>query len=372
MTRVSFIMEQHLGHQTYYQNLRRAVVQDGRVAASWAPISYTGNRLLDKLPFVPRRLRGFLQGWLQVRQVVGAGNYDVAFFNTQVPAALAGQAVRRRPYVVATDITPLQYDRIGKHYNHRPERGGLVSFYKHYVNRAMFRGAVYLLPWSTWAAASLVQDYGVDPSKITIVPPGVDLAQWRPAGHQQTERLRILFVGGDLYRKGGETLLQAFRALPSGSAELHLVTRTRIEPEAGVYTYYDMQPNTPELTALYQSSDVFVLPTAAEAFGIAAIEASASGLATIATTVGGLVDIVADGETGYLIPVGDVGILHNRLTRLAEAPMVRAHMGRAARARAEQRFDAQRNAARIIEHLLEAARQARPDGTAMRSPLRRG
>jgi glycosyltransferase involved in cell wall biosynthesis len=355
MTRVAFVMEQHIGHQTYYQNLRRAVDGDRRITPAWTPVTYAGaSTLLDRIPGLPGSMRGSLQGMLQVRRAVYAGEYDVAFFNTQVPAALAGGGVRRRPFVIATDITPLQYDAVSHLYGHRPDKGGPLSAYKHRVNVRLLRGAARLLPWSSWTAASLTADYGVDPARIDVVPPGVDLAQWSP-GERQDGPLRILFVGGDLYRKGGATLLQAFRALPAGSAELHLVTRTRIEPETGVRVYYDMQPNSPELVALYKRSDVFALPTEAEAFGIAAIEASASGLAVVATSVGGLVDIVADGESGFLVPPRDVTALSARLAQLARDRQLGVHMGRAARARAEQRFDAQRNAARTIAHLLEVA-----------------
>lgn len=359
MTRVTFVMEQHIGHQTYYQNLRRAVEQDERIQGVWAPVTYEGaSRLLERVPGLPGGLRGTLQGMLQVRRSLSAESYDVAFFNTQVPAALAARQVQRRAYILATDITPLQYDRMSHLYGHRADRGGPLAAYKHRVNVALFRGARRLLPWSSWAGASLVKDYGVDPAKIEVVPPGVDLQLWTPGAPREGGPLRILFVGGDLYRKGGETLLKAYRALPVGTAELHLVTRTRIAAEEGVHVYYNMRPNAPELIALYQRSDVFVLPTEAEAFGIAAIEASAAGLATIATAVGGLTDIVADGASGFLMNAGDVATLSARLSCLAADTRLRERMGHAARAQAERHFDAQRNAARIINHLLAASRSA--------------
>jgi glycosyltransferase involved in cell wall biosynthesis len=360
MPRVTFVMEQHIGHQTYYQNVRRAVESDGRIAATWAPVTYTGaSRLVDRIPALPRGLRGTLHGAVQARAAIRGAPYDVAFFNTQVPAALVGPRLRQRPYVLATDITPVQYDGMSHLYGHTPDRFGPLAAYKHRANCALFQSATRLLPWSSWTAESLIKDYGVMPERVDVVPPGVDLQRWQPGAAVSGERLRILFVGGDLYRKGGDTLLKAFRALPAESAELHIVTRTRIEPETGVRVYYDLKPNSPELMSLYQSSHVFALPTAAEAFGIAAIEAGASGLATIATAVGGLVDIVADGETGYLIPAGDVVALRERLVRLTDDEALRMRLGRAARARAEQRFDAQRNAERIVAHLLEAAAAGR-------------
>lgn len=358
--RVTFVMEQHIGHQTYYQNLRRGVEQDGKITAVWMPVTYNGaSNLLTRLPGISNSLRGTLQGMIQVRRALSGGHYDVAFFNTQVPAALAARKVRRRPYVLASDITPIQYDGMSHLYGHQPDKAGLLASYKHRINVGLMRGAARILPWSHWTRDSLIRDYGVSAERIDVVPPGVDLQLWKPAN---TERragpLRILFVGGDLYRKGGATLLETFRMLPRGSAELHLVTRSQITPEEGVHTYYTMRPNSPELIALYQSADVFVLPTEAEAFGIAAIEASAAGLAIIATAVGGLADVVSDGETGFLVKPHDVTNLHALLGRLADKPELRVRMGRAARQRAETYFDAQRNAARVIEHLRAAVTEA--------------
>jgi glycosyltransferase involved in cell wall biosynthesis len=348
-------MEQHIGHQTYYQNLRQGVELDAHIQAIWAPITYTGTNWLANFPGVPRNLWGTLQGMFQVRDAIAGADYDVAFFNTQVPAALASRQVRRRPYVLATDITPIQYDRMSHLYGHKADRSGLLADYKQRVNITLLRGASRLLPWSNWTRESLIQDYGVTPERIDVVPPGVDLRLWTPGTRPNTGPLRILFVGGDLYRKGGATLLKAFRALPRGVAELHLVTRTPIVAEEGVHIYHAMQPNSPELIALYQSSDVFVLPTEAEAFGIAAIEASASGLAIVATAIGGLGDIVSEGENGFLVQPKDDVAVYTHLSRLAADPDLRSRMGYASRVRAEARFDARRNAARVIEHLCAVA-----------------
>jgi glycosyltransferase involved in cell wall biosynthesis len=225
------------------------------------------------------------------------------------------------------------------------------------MNVRTFRGAARLFPWSTWARQSLIDDYGVDPQKIEVVPPGVDLISWVPCARQGNDPFRILFVGGDLYRKGGDALLKAFRSLPAGIAELTLVTKSRVQAEPGVRVFNNLQPNSPELRQLFQVSDVFVLPTSAEAFGIAAIEAGAAGLASIVTAVGGLTDIVADGENGFLIRPGDIQSLGERLQLLANDVGLRDRMGKAARQRAEKYFDARRNAERIVSRLLEVARK---------------
>ncbi len=335
MINATFVMEQHLGHQTYYQNLQQYVDTSSQVQATWIPATYPElTPFWSRMPRVLQHVRGTLSGRAFVRRQLARATSDVMFFNTQVPAVLSGQLKHRAPYVIATDITPLQYDHMSKHYGHRPDKLGLLKQYKHSLNTITFCEAAHLLPWSRWTRDSLIADYGVAPEQITVVPPGVDIARWRPGQRSESTVLRILFVGGDFYRKGGATLLQAFRTLPRGTAELHLVTRSQIAQEEGVRVYHAMQPNTPELVALYQSADLFVLPTEAEAFGIAAAEAAAAGLPGIVTAVGGLTDIVIDGETGFLVPSGDVSVLAARLQHLLKNPLRCRDIGHAARSHA--------------------------------------
>jgi glycosyltransferase involved in cell wall biosynthesis len=358
MVRATFVMEQHLGHQTYYQNIRAFVDNDTQVQATWVLVTYEHtNGVWEHITFLPQRIRDTLTGRHQVQIGLKQTASDVVFFNTQVPAVLAGKLAQRRPYAISTDLTPIQYDQFSLHYRHHPDRPGLRKIFKHRMNVLAFRGATQLFPWSNWARQSLISDYGVDSRKIEVIPPGVDIATWIPAAKNSTGPLCILFVGGDLYRKGGDLLLQAFRSLAPGSAKLILVTKTQVPAEPGVYVYNNLQPNSATLRQLFQTSDVFVLPTAAEAFGIAAIEAGAAGLAAIVTAVGGLTDIVVDGENGFVIQPGDVQSLSERLRLLASDAGLRERMGKVARQRVETYFDARRNAERIVSRLLEVARK---------------
>src|SRR5688572_16599821 len=133
MIHATFILEQHLGHATYAQNVRRFVESSAEINATWAPVTYERpGGLLERLP-LPSKVRGTLCGALQVRRGL-AQDADVLFFNTQVPAALGGAAARRRPYVIATDLTPIQYDKLGALYGHAPDRSGPLAAYKHRVN----------------------------------------------------------------------------------------------------------------------------------------------------------------------------------------------------------------------------------------------
>jgi glycosyltransferase involved in cell wall biosynthesis len=365
MTRVTFVMEQHIGHRSFYENLRRCIDAMPDIEASWVKITYHDPaHLWHRLPLLPAGWRGTLSGRRQVRQGLQRHPCDVAFLNTQVPAALAGSALQKQPYVISTDITPRQYDRLATHYRHQPDGDNLLSRYKHGVNVSTFQRAERILPWSSWAQNSLVREYGIPAAKTEILPPGVDLQLWQPGHPPSDGPLRILFVGGDFARKGGKLLLEAFQSLPPGQAELWLVTRTA--PPAGgnmaehVTVYPNLKPNSPELIALYRSCHIFALPTEAEAFGIAAVEAAAASLPIVATNVGGLTDIVIDSENGFLVKPGDGAALANRLRLLCQDAGLRQRLGQASRRRAKQQFNAEKNARRLA-HILAAVAERREE-----------
>jgi glycosyltransferase involved in cell wall biosynthesis len=351
---VAFVMEQHLGHSTFSTNLRRALAGEPGMVQHWTEVRYApSGGLWERLP-VRDEVRGLLRGRREVRHDWAA--VDVTLFNTQVPAVIGGRRVRRQPYVLAIDITPKQYDQLAYLYGHDADQPGLRRWAKHRLNRSVMQRASACLPWSSWVGRSLIDDYDVDPSRVTVIPPGVDTGRWKPGPHRdRAGPLQVLFVGGDFQRKGGPELLDAFRSLPNGAATLVVVTKEHISPVAGVSVLTDLEPNSDRLLRLYQDSDIFALPSRAEAFGIAAVEASATGLPVLATETGGLADIVDDGTTGVLVPPGDVSSLTAALRRLVLFPELRQRYGAAGRRKAERDFDAQVNSHRIASVLRQAS-----------------
>jgi len=79
-----------------------------------------------------------------------------------------------------------------------------------------------------------------------------------------------------------------------------------------------------------RGADLFLLPSATESFGLAALEAMACGVPVVASAAGGLPEVVQDGETGFLAPVGDVPIMAERAMRILEEPAMLQRMRRAA------------------------------------------
>lgn len=345
---VVFVMEQHLGHRTYCENLRDHI--DESVDARWVPIDYEVDGYCERLP-LPRPVKIAAHTRFAVRS--GVRQADVSVFNTQVPAVLGGMGRRSRPYIVITDVTPKQYDAMAAGYGHRADRPGPIAWTKHRLNLRTLQNARYCVGWSTWVCDSYVNDYAVPVERTRVIPPGIDTARWTPGPTRDDGCFRVLFVGGDFDRKGGPELLQAFGAI-EGPKELVLVTRSEVAPTEHVRVVRDLSPNDPRLIQLYRSSDVFALPSRAETFGIVAAEAAACGLPVIASHTGGLNTIVADGQTGFTIEVGDVGRLTERL-RVLQDVSVRTAMGARARDYAERELDARTNAHRLLALVREAA-----------------
>jgi len=97
-----------------------------------------------------------------------------------------------------------------------------------------------------------------------------------------------------------------------------------------------------DLGPIFRSWDIFAMPTLEEGFGMAGLEAMAEGLPVVATSVGGLPEVVEDGQTGYLVPPSDVTALSGRLRLLILDPKRRQAMGAAGRERARNHFSVDR------------------------------
>ncbi|WP_245860597.1 glycosyltransferase family 4 protein [Candidatus Chloroploca asiatica] len=362
MYTIGFVIEQVLGHITHTQNLRANVCDDPDVRTEWVLVPYEVTGLARHLPVYATNwtVRAGLGARRGLAQMVREVRPDVLFFHTQVPAMLAVDWLRRFPSIISLDATSLQYDRLGEFYDH--QTGSLTSeLLKWRLSRVCFDLARHIVVWSDWAKQGLIDEYVVPAEKITVIPPGVNVREWlrptplKPDGHQ----LKILFVGGNLERKGGLLLLEAFRSLRHHGIELHLVTRDPVAPEPGVFVYHDMQPNSDRLKALYHCCDIFALPTYGDCLPMVLSEAGAAGMATVSTRVGAIPEVVRHDETGLLVEPGDGAGLTLALQQLVLNPALRLRLAHAAVAHIRQAYDLQVNSRRLLELLKHEAAAAR-------------
>jgi glycosyltransferase involved in cell wall biosynthesis len=359
MVEIGFIIEQALGHITHTKNLQANVPHDTSVRAHWALIAWETAGIAAKIPVYKSNwtVRAGWRARTAVAQMTRATQLDALFFHTQVPAILATNWIRKIPSVVSLDATPMQYDELGEFYAHQAGPAWLEKI-KWQMNRECFRAARHLVAWAEWTKLGLARDYAVAPEKITVIPPGVNTREWtRPEPRTRRDgAIKILFVGGDLKRKGGFDLLNAFRALRNNfNIELHLATRDKPEPEPGLRVYNDLQPNSAPLKQLYHDCDIFCLPTYGDCLPMVLSEAGAAGLASVSTHVAGIPEIVREGETGFVVPRGNVPALTAALKCLIENSDLRLQMGARAEKFVAQNYDAERNAMRLLELLKQIA-----------------
>jgi glycosyltransferase involved in cell wall biosynthesis len=199
---------------------------------------------------------------------------------------------------------------------------------------------------------------GAPPERTTVVYGGADPVRFAP-GPGALTRDGVLFVGRLTPHKGVDRLIAA---LPDGARLTVVGTggHDRDAPErdypphlrrlaAGKdVRFLDAVPDS-DLPALYRSAVVLAVPSVhrtcygkevavSELLGLSTIEAMASGTPVVASHLGGLPEVVADGETGHLVAPGDVGELGDRLAALLADPSHARRLGDAARDRAVERF----------------------------------
>ena len=365
--RIGFVMEQTLGHVTHGLNLRRAIETDPSVCPVWLPIGYDGEDRWERVPGVKNNwsLKGSLRAKDALAKVLSKGEkLDALFIHTQTLALFAVPLMKRVPTIVSLDATPINYDTVAVEYGHAPTQKNWLEQKKFGWNRKTFHAAQGLITWCDWAKHSLIADYGVDKQKITTIPPGIDLKRWdfgaKPRSADPAKPLRLLFVGGDFVRKGGNVLLSAFRNDLRHTCVLDIVTKSeasdveaQIEGLENVNVYRGLNADSPKLRELYANADVFVFPTLGDCLPIAVMEAMAAGLPIVTTHVGALSEEVEDGVNGTVIPPRNAEALQNAVNTLRQNPEQRLGMGLASRQRAQDRFDAETNYAAILTRLKE-------------------
>ncbi|MBN8727800.1 MAG: glycosyltransferase [Xanthomonadales bacterium] len=204
---------------------------------------------------------------------------------------------------------------------------------------------------------ALVVEEGVPAERCLAIPNGVDIDRFRPASASERQALRadagfpddallIACVANLTPVKHHADLLEAFalvrrkcpaaHLLLAGSGPLEADLRARAGT-LGIGAAVHFLGSTEEVERTLRMADLAVLASATEGLSNALLEAQASGLAVVATRVGGNPDLVVEGQTGCLVPPRDPPALAAALLRLAGDPALRATFGAAARRRAVER-----------------------------------
>lgn len=245
--------------------------------------------------------------------------------------------------------------------NRRLDRGLSLAAERH----AYRRGRVQmLLPASSGVERELRHHY---PGIATrVVSNGVDTERFRPdraVRRAERERLNLkdadvvaVFVGGDWPRKGLDVAIRALgHARRAGGSDLRLVivghgdqeAYRQLAKEADVADRVTFAGRVLEPERVLAAADLMVFPTSYEAFPLAALEGAASALPIVASVVNGIEDLIAEGESGYIVS-REPKSYSEAMLRLSADAELRNRMGAASRARA-RRFSWQSIADATVE-----------------------
>ena len=205
-----------------------------------------------------------------------------------------------------------------------------------------------ILTVSTSSEKDIVNDFGVDPEMIQVIPLGVDEV-FRPPTKPRVPGRIVATASADMPIKGVSVLLEAFAKLRT-ERDIHLVLVTKpmqggrtekLIDQLGIAEHVSFVNGVSdaELVEVMGSAELACVPSLYEGFSLPTAELMACATPLVASRAGAIPEVVgSDGECADLVPPGDPEILGATIAALLDDPERRERMGKAARARAEERF----------------------------------
>jgi glycosyltransferase involved in cell wall biosynthesis len=328
--------------------------------------SFRGGLKPLKAPALWLDLMAFDRASRRVAQRIDAGRYDLLFASvggyTEAPLPLR-HAGTRSAYYCHEPMRILYEPRVPRPYDRTISRLWRLSFYGTLVrrwDRQATRAAGLVVANSRYCRDYAHRAYGVS----TVVNyPGVDVEAFRPG--DGTREGFVLTVGEQLPTKGFDWAIRAVGAIPEAKRPPLVWVGNRAQPAEAAYlrsvaaaqgVTLEMRERLPdpELKRLFQTASAFLFTPHLEPFGLAAVEAMASGTPVVAVREAGPAETVVDGETGFLRD-RDPAQLGEALLRLLDDPALAGCLGRAGREHVEANFTWDRSVAQLAILLGEAA-----------------
>lgn len=275
-----------------------------------------------------------------LRRLIFRAKYDIVHFHTKRAHALALWLPRRgaRPKYVVTRRMDYPEPRTWytrQLYNRRVD--GVVA-----ISRSI---------------VEVLRAAGVEDERIRWIPSGIEPEKFAAVGARERRsgaRTVVGSLGALETRKGQRYLLEAAALLRAQGIPLECrlagdgPLRRELEAESqrlGLGAAVRFLGFVTDAADFFAGVDILAMPSLYEGLGVAALEAMAAGKPVVATRVGGLVESVLDGVTGFLVPARDAGALAAALAKLAADPALAESMGQRGRARAGEVFSLENTAA---------------------------
>jgi len=233
-------------------------------------------------------------------------------------------------------------------------------------SRYVSKNADHFIAFTRRSAAHL-KSLGIDPSKISVIYPGIDLTKFKPTYNQRRSgKVRFLYSGVLERHKGLDILLQAFRRTNDSNFELTIAGRGSLETMVRSTAAYDDRIKflgwlpQQERHYVFGNSDVFCCPSLdarfffwkywEEQFGFSLVEAMGSGLPVVSTNCGAISEVV--GSRNLIVPQGSVNSMALALETIGGDEGLRFHLGSENRSRAEDLFDVEKQSLHLENAMI--------------------
>jgi glycosyltransferase involved in cell wall biosynthesis len=406
-----FFIEYGMGHKTHHRFLEEHLDRDPRFNPTLIRLYWMDDLAdwLGRYHLLPFRDGGldFWTWWVfqfkrqQVRYLLrryDPNELDLVYIHTQTAATSILDLPRHVPAVVSIDLTWKLAFQESRYHNSPLLRATLE------LERRIFERSDLVISFSDWAAASVIDDYGIPASKVKVVRNGVTLPPpmtgirnghspngYSPNGHAANghanghiggnghvspnghhgangngkyhgeDLLKLGFIGNGFLRKGGDLLLKVHQEQFADLAHLTLVTG---DPPKGLNGLRNVEVRTEVpwielMTSVLPGFDLFVFPTRFDYSPYAVIEAMSAGVPVISTRVGAIPEMIEDGVGGFLIEAGHEGPLAERVSWALEHRAQLPAMGERGRERAATHYAAESNYPQLLDALAEVTRARR-------------
>lgn len=315
----------------------------------------------------PLRLLSFyLKANSRIRKIADSTRpMDVVHYTNDYCGPILSEEDIHKPVIVTMHHPYVAERNSSQHFRIRDATYRLAVLSKSLMARNACKKATRIIAVSKFTAKGISSGYGISQDKITVIPDGVDANRFNPevSGRKirglwgvNSEPL-VVFVGRLARNKGLDVLIEAFGKVLVESSEAKLVIvgeeaktefkkETILERLQAIVRKLDLQDSVKfagrvseeDLPEVYASADLVVLPSFMEGFGMVLLEAMATSKPCVSTTVGGVPEVVVDGETGTLVRPGDSQALYRAISEILKDRSLSRRLGEAGRARVEERF----------------------------------
>ena len=296
-----------LGLKTISDELKDALDEAG-ITADFVYFEYNeAYRASTPRFFSMRKLSENFDGISASRYVlknVDLNRYDIIFVVSHQIAVPLKDLPATKKLIVLFDSTPKMAHRSNRQYKRSFRsiaKAVLASLFDTYYFGPLFKRADYLLPMSTAAKNSILHDYSLPNAIADVIYTPVDVCAPKTLSSGFP---KLIFVGNNFQRKGGDFLLKLFNDYLSVNFQLFIISKDPTVLDIPDHPNLTIIPGIPreELLNLYREMDIFILPTLRDDGGSAVCEALGAGLPVVVRDAGAQGDWVKSNENGMLMP----------------------------------------------------------------------